>query len=318
MSHTLRIMWVLATTAVIGAVFGIGVHFASTPTFPVSSTGGIIVTGASSGIGLHAALELDTRGYKVFPMVRKEADADALRKERPSLNPIVADVTDDIGVAKALESVTAALALANLPLVGLVNNAGVSHRLPIELDTIERIRKLYEVNVFGVYRVTQTFLPHLRAGQGRIVNVGSVAALLPHPGSSAYSGTKAALEVMSDVMRMEFKPWNISVSLVEPAYVATKIASKQLGDNSPLKHVDQEKLKMYQKWADKASAKRAANEKLASPPDVTTNAIVDALTSAQPKTRYVVANVGGIPAWIVTWIAYLLPDNIQDILTLKV
>lgn len=164
---------------------------------------------------------------------------------------------------------------------------------------------------------------------------------------------------MSDVMRMEFRPWDISVSLIEPAYapvdfkvhvcervthfsldcsyVATSIASKQLGENSPLKHVDQEKLKLYQSWADKAFALRAANEKKASPPSVTTEAIVDAITSPQPKTRYVahkpascshilfditcrryvVANVGGVPAWIYTWVAWFLPDNIQDFVTTR-
>lgn len=85
---------------------------------------------------------------------------------------------------------TTELSKAKLPLIGLVNNAGVSHRLPLELDSLTRIQKLYDVNVFGVYRVTSAFLPLIREAKGRIVNVGSVAALLPHPGSSAYSGTK--------------------------------------------------------------------------------------------------------------------------------
>ena len=122
---------------------------------------------------------------------------------------------------------------------------------------------------------------------------------------------------MTDILRMELMEWKISVSIVEPAYVKTKIASKQLGDNSPLKDVPPEGLALYQAWADKAPKKRAANELKASPPAVTSDAIVHALTSSTPKTRYVVANVGGIPAWVLTTIAYVLPDRLRDMVIMK-
>ena len=99
-------------------------------------------------------------------------------------------------------------------------------------------------------------------------------------------------------------------------YVKTKIASKQLGDNSPLKRVEPAKAELYHTWANSALKNRAANERLASSPDVTTDAIVDAITSPRPRTRYAVAvGPGGIPAQVFTWLAWLVPDRLQDIIT---
>ena len=141
-------------------------------------------------------------------------------------------------------------------MVGLVNNAGVSHRLPLELDNITRIRYLYDVNVFGLLQMSQAFTPLLRKSHGRIVNVGSVAALLPHKGSGAYGSSKAAVEHISDVQRLELSEWGVSVSLIEPAYVKTAIASKQTGENSPVKTVDLDRLQFYRQWADNFDAKR--------------------------------------------------------------
>ena len=174
------------------------------------------------------------------------------------------------------------------------------------------------MNVFGVYRATQAFLDPLRESKGRIVNVGSVAALLPHIGSSAYSGSKAAIEVMSDVLRLELSAFDVSVSLLEPAYVRTLIASKSLGENSPLLQADQDKLREhYGAWAEAFERKRSGSESLAAGPEVTTNAIMHALTNPKPQARYVVATVKGVPAPIVTWLAYLLPDRIQDMFAIN-
>jgi len=295
------------------ALLGVAIDHLTCPTYTVHTSGGIVITGASSGIGRHAALALDDLGFTVFGTVRKESDAVSLTKERSSIIPIVVDVTDDAGMTAAAANVSAELGKRGLPLVGLVNNAGISYRLPFELDSVARIENLYNVNVFGVARSTLAFTSQLRAGKGRIVNIGSVAGLIPTRGSSTYSGAKAALEMMTDVLRMELMPFGVSVSIVEPAYVKTKIASKQ----SPIKKVDQEKLKDYAEWVTATMKKRARDEVLASSVDVTNDAITDALTSPRPRTRYVVANVGGIPASFYVWLTWLLPDNIQHALTMR-
>ena len=169
--------------------------------------------------------------------------------------------------------------------------------------------------MFGLMQSSQAFIPMLRDGGAgaRIVNVGSVAGLLEHKGASAYGGTKAALEMISNVMRLELMEWGISVSLLEPAYVKTEIAKKQVGSNAKWKTADPEKLPFYKEWAEKQDAKRNAVDKHSASVQVTSDAIVHAITSQYPQTRYVVASVGkGIPAWIVTFLAWLLPDRLVD------
>jgi len=159
--------------------------------FPVHRSGGVFVTGASSGIGRHAAVELARSGYRVFGTVRKEADADALRALGvENLEPVICDVADTAAVAQAVAAVTAAL--AGEPLVAIVNNAGISNDLPLEIQPLASVRQVFDVNYFGVLDVTQQFLPLLRkTGPGaRIVTIGSLAGTISAPGTVAYSGTK--------------------------------------------------------------------------------------------------------------------------------
>lgn len=111
------------------------------------------------------------------------------------------------------------VAASNLPLVALVNNAGISTRSPLEGTPMKVVRGVFEVNLFGLIMTTQAFLPLLRKNQGRIVNVGSVAGLIAADGSSIYSGTKFAVEALSDSLRREMSPFGVSVSVVEPVRI---------------------------------------------------------------------------------------------------
>ena len=138
-----------------------------------------------------AAVELARSGYRVFGTVRKEADADALRALGvENLEPVICDVADTAAVAQAVAAVTAAL--AGEPLVAIVNNAGISNDLPLEIQPLASVRQVFDVNYFGVLDVTQQFLPLLRkTGPGaRIVTIGSLAGTISAPGTVAYSGTK--------------------------------------------------------------------------------------------------------------------------------
>ena len=122
--------------------------------FPVPEPGrsAILATGASSGIGKHAALHLDSMGWTVYAGVRKQRDADALLAERPTLRPIIMDVADEESVRSAFAVVEADLAgQPGLSLCGLLNNAGVVQALPLEIEDIGFARQLFEVNagVFG-------------------------------------------------------------------------------------------------------------------------------------------------------------------------
>ncbi|MFL5592423.1 MAG: SDR family NAD(P)-dependent oxidoreductase, partial [Ktedonobacteraceae bacterium] len=137
------------------------------------STGAVVVTGASSGIGEACALRLDQLGFCVFAGVRRESDGTALqRRASGRLTPIFLDVTDAALIISARDTVAAAIGDSGL--VGLVNNAGIAIGGPLEFLPVTEIRRQLEVNVIGQVAVTQAFLPFLRQRQGRIVNIGSL------------------------------------------------------------------------------------------------------------------------------------------------
>eukprot|EP00730_Choanoeca_flexa_P012198 TRINITY_DN3627_c0_g1_i1.p1 TRINITY_DN3627_c0_g1~~TRINITY_DN3627_c0_g1_i1.p1 ORF type:complete len:320 (+),score=90.82 TRINITY_DN3627_c0_g1_i1:64-1023(+) len=278
-------------------------------TFKTYTSGAIVVTGTSSGIGKHAAVSLAQKGFTVFATVRKQKDVDALNKlDIKTLKPIIMDVTKHDQVVQAVAVVKA----SKLPLVGLVNNAGISSRAPLEAYDMDRIRWTYDVNVFGLVDTTQQFLPLLRQHQGRIVNIGSVAGLIALDGAGVYSGTKFAVEAMTDSLRRELLPHGVSVSIVEPAYVKTAIGDKSSGEQASDKWVSKNMLQTYASFFDGADERRQRAFANADTPECTTTAIEDALLSPTPATRYVVANTHGIPAWITAKLMWLLPDRAAD------
>jgi short-subunit dehydrogenase len=129
-------------------------------------------------------------------------------------------------IDSAYDTVKGTLAQEGLPLVGLVNNAGIAASSPVEYDPEERVRSVFEVNYFGALWVTQKFLALLKQAQGRVINVSSVAGLMTAPLSTTYCATKHALEALSDGLRMEMSLYNVSVSVIEPAYVTSEIFYK--------------------------------------------------------------------------------------------
>lgn len=242
----------MARCATIGAALvatlALVVHFASQRTFPVLPTGGVLITGASSGIGLHAATGLAVAGYTVFVGVRSQKDSDRIRAENPALEPVLLDVTLPDSIASAHAHVSRRLEGLGVPLVALVNNAGVQSDMPVELQTAEADRFVFEVNVLGLLAVTRAFLPLLRAaGPGaRIVNVGSLAGLLGSPGSATYVGSKFAVEGVSDCLRQELQAFGISVSVIEPGYVVSRMAEKaHAEDSAPYLHLPPAQYELY-------------------------------------------------------------------------
>jgi len=271
-------------------------------------TGKVVVTGASSGIGEACALRLDQLGFHVFAGVRKQADGDALKsKASERLTPILLDVTSVPSIARAARSV------GDGPLAGLVNNAGIVVAGPLELVPIELWRKQFEVNVIGQVAVTQAFLPMLRAGRGRIVNMGSVAGRSALPYSGPYCSSKYALEGITDSLRMELQPWGISVSIVEPGAIKTPIWDKSLADaNESLGGAPPQLLELYRTAL--ARIKKGADlaGKSAIPAEEVVKAVEHALTAPKPKTRYVVGSDAKLRMRL-----NLLPDRTKDSLILK-
>jgi NAD(P)-dependent dehydrogenase (short-subunit alcohol dehydrogenase family) len=250
---------------------------------------------------------LDHIGYRVFAGVRRKEDDEFLRQRASKrLLPIMVDIADRGQVKAAAEPVQQFL--GEDPLVGLINNAGIFVDGPFEFVPIDRLRHQLEIDVVSQISVTRLFIPLLRKSQGRIINVGSVAGKFASPLMGPYCASKYAMEAISDVMRRELKPWNIRVSLLEPGPIATKIWEKT---RKRVEHVLKDRpeglLSLYQPLIEKVTEHAAEAEKNAQSPEVVVKAVVHALTSAHPKTRY---RVG--PRAPAQKVISLLPDTVQD------
>ena len=278
--------------------------------------GAILISGASSGIGRHAAVSLaqSDASLLVFAGVRRNIDAESILKENlDNLRPILLDVTDVDRIEIAKETILAEMRQREVKdFVGLINNAGIGKELPLEVQRIESMRKVFDVNVFGVVSLTQAFVPFLRKSQGRIVNVGSVAGKVVAPMKGTYAASKHALEALNDAMRVELGHWGISVSLIQPAYVKTRIAAKQTGKNAVFRSLPTHERELYAHIFDTFEARRLRAESRADSPQVTTDAIRHALTSEYPKTRYAVANAHGVPASLFLSLLPFVPDRLMD------
>ncbi len=270
--------------------------------------GSIVVTGASTGIGEACALHFDQKGFRVFAGVRKEADAEALRtKASDRLAPLLMDVTDPESIQRAAAS------LGRNEISGLINNAGIVVSGPIELLPLDQFRRQFEVNVLGQIAVTQAFLPFIRQGRGRIVNIGSIAGRSALPLAGAYSASKYALEAITDALRMELLQWGIHVAIVEPGAVQTPIWGKgQAGAEELMKQAPEHLLDLYRPLIENMRKAAAGAAQGASPVSEVVKAVDHAMTAAKPKTRYVV----GFDAKVRV-VMNNLPDRTRDRIILK-
>jgi NAD(P)-dependent dehydrogenase (short-subunit alcohol dehydrogenase family) len=163
------------------------------------SRGAIVISGASTGIGAACAHRLAREGFTVFAGVRKDEDADTLRKENADrLRPLRLDVTDEASIAAARHEV--ADAVGERGIAGLVNNAGIGLGGPIEFLPLTEWRAQFDVNLFGTVATTQAFLPLIRTGKGRVVIIGSIGGRFASPFIGPYCASKFALEAVADAL----------------------------------------------------------------------------------------------------------------------
>ncbi len=269
----------------------------------------VVITGASSGIGRACALHMDRLGWRVFAGVRRQPDALSLSAEASGrLMPLLLDVTHRLSITTAAKLVADSVGDAGLS--GLVNNAGVPYGGPVEFLDLDEVRRLFEVNFFGVIAVTQAFLPLLRLGRGRLVNMSSLSGLIASPFISPYTTSKFALEALSDALRVELHPWNIHVALIEPGPIDTPIWNKSLDIVADLRHrTPQEGLHLY------GTAIHNVERGLRPhgiPAGTVARAVAHALTSRHPNTRYPI----GLDGKVVS-VLRLLPDRLRDWLFLS-
>ncbi|ARV60699.1 short-chain dehydrogenase/reductase [Nostocales cyanobacterium HT-58-2] len=277
-----------------------------------TTKGAVVVTGASTGIGEACALHLDKLGFQVFAGVRREMDAQTLKQKSSfRLNPIFLDVTDANSIASAARTVADAVGDAGL--FGLVNNAGIAVAGSLEFLPTDEFRKQIEVNVIGQLAVTQSFIMLLRQAQGRIVNIGSIGGRSAAPFLGAYNASKFAMEALTDVLRMELRPWGISISIIEPGAIATPIWKKSLTEMDRIRqNLPQQAHKLYGNAINAVGNRAATMAQNGISADRVAEAVIHALTAKKPKTRYLVGQDARIRA-----VLNLLPDRVRDRLILN-
>jgi short-subunit dehydrogenase len=235
-----------------------------------------IITGASSGMGKSTAFKLHDQGYKVYGLARRiEKMADLQEK---GMEVLSMDLTKDVSIVQAVDTI-----LKNEGRIDvLVNNAGYGSYGAIEEVPIEEAKRQFEVNIFGLARITQLVLPAMRKQQsGRIVNISSMGGKIYTPFGGWYHATKFALEGWSDCLRLEVKPFGIDVVIVEPGGIQTEWGSiamdhlQEVSGNGPYRDM----VKKVVESSDKN------NDKL-TPVDVLGAEIAKAASESNPKTRY--------------------------------
>ena len=272
----------------------------------------VVITGASTGIGWATAKLLLDRGFRVFGSVRKQADADRLKREfGANFTALRFDVTNEAAVRGAAHQVRRAL--RGETLFGLVNNAGIAVAGPVLELAADEFRRQMEVNVIGPIIATQAFGPllgsdpSLKGKPGRIVMISSVAGKNGNPLISAYSASKHAIEGLSEGLRREMMLFGIDVIIIAPGAVKTPIWAKaeevdfSAYKNSPFFPA----LERIRKFMLQLGEKGLPPEKIA-------ERIADVLTSASPKVRYTIT-----PEPLTHLMAAILPKRMVDRIVAK-
>ena len=273
----------------------------------------IVVTGASSGIGRATALRLARRGWRVFAAVRKESDARALYSDSEGkLETILLDVTDRDSINKAAEEVTGRLGVRGLD--ALFNNAGIGTTSPVEYTSLEKLREIFEINLFGQIATIQAFLPLIRAAKGRILNAGSVGDHIAPPFAGSLASSKAAFASMSAALRLELRPQGIEVSILEPGAINTPAVEKTLGGiEETIDGLPPEGMALYAEPMRRVASAFTKKEHAGSSPETVAAVVERALTDRYPRTRY----PAGKDSLKLSLLARVLPERLMDMAIMR-
>ena len=251
-----------------------------------------IVTGASAGIGEATARALHAAGYRVFGTSRRPAASGVQGVEY-----VACDVTSDESVEAAVGQVLERAGRIDL----LVNNAGVGLVAGAEESSLEQAKSLFDVNLFGVIRMTKAVLPTMRRQRaGRVVNISSVMGLIPAPFMALYAASKHALEGYSESLDHEIRGSGVRVVLVEPAYTRTSFEGNV--------YQPDQRLDVYQSARANAEGVLRDGMKTADTPELVANAVVKASTEASPHRRY----TAGRTARQVSLLRRFVPESAFD------
>ena len=259
-----------------------------------------LVTGASSGMGEEIARTLHKLGYTVYAAARRTDRLEQLATI--GIHALTMDVTDDESMTSGIEKIITETGHIDV----LINNAGYGSFGAIEDVPIDEARRQFEVNVFGLARLTQLVLPHMRAQRsGTIINISSIGGRFTTLLGGWYHASKHAVEALSDALRMETTPFGIDVVVIEPGLIRTEwsgIAANHLEETA------EGSAYASQIKAVANSMRSESTNKRQSPPSVIADTVEKIVTARKPRTRYVV----GFAAKPLVTLRRILPDRAFD------
>ena len=261
----------------------------------------ILVTGASSGMGRETAIKLAKEGYIVYAAARRLDKLNELKEY--GCIPIQMDIAKEQEIEDAVNKINKEQGGIDV----LFNNAGIAVQGSLEETDIDDAKKQFEVNVFGLARLTQLAIPYMRnKGAGKIINTSSIAGKVHGPISSWYVASKHAVEGLSSSLRVELQPFGIQVVLIRPGAISSELISTYVdgmvkrSGNGPYA----EMTKTLVGW----SKSRDNNPKYSSPPSVIADTVYKIIKSKKPKTSYEV----GKTSKQMIWSRKLLSDRVLD------
>lgn len=273
------------------------------------STKSILITGCSSGIGLHAALTLSARGYQVFATARKEQDVAELQAK--GLTALQLDLSKPESITHAVAQV---LEQTGGTLDFLFNNGAYGQPGALEDLPTQALREQFESNIFGWHELTKQIIPVMkRQGQGRIIQCSSVLGFVAMAYRGAYNASKYAIEGLTDTLRIELKSANIAVVLLQPGPINTRFRANALAAFQT--HIDIEASdhkQQYHQQIERLTSEKSNAAFTLEPLDVT-QALIHALESKRPKLRYRITT----PTKLFAVLKRLLPARWLDYLLAK-
>jgi short-subunit dehydrogenase len=253
----------------------------------------ILITGASSGVGQATACLLSEKGYKVYGTSRNSINAESI----PNVEMLDLDVRFDDSVTTCVNDVLSRAGQID----ALINNAGHELAGASEEISLDEAKAQFELNFFGAIRMVKAVLPSMRKQKhGRIINVSSLSGLTPIPFLGIYSASKFALEGYSEALRHEVKPFNIHVSLIEPAFLKTPMMKNR--------QLVAAQIKDYDQWRERALNAIRNFENKAPGPEMVAETIFEVLGSDQPRLRYIT----GKQARSIMRLRRFLPESLYE------
>ena len=264
----------------------------------------ILITGASSGIGLASAKRMKARGWRVFATARQPADLDMLKTEC-AVEAVPLELADPNSIAACADLV---LAQTGGRLDALFNNGAYGQVGAVEDLTADVLRRQIEVNLIGTHDLTRRFIPAMRANRaGRIVQCSSVLGFVAGPYRGAYCASKFALEALSDAMRLELAGSGLHVALIEPGPIRTRFIETALSNFR--RTIDINASVHAETYARRlASMEAGGKQRFKLEPEAVVDKLVHAVEAARPRLRYYVTT----PTYMAAALKRIMPMRTLD------